>query len=405
MCSIVITITGTNITTKSEFNDLVNRTLTNNHWEVYYNKYQNYFYHIGLDNAKQLGHRFKHLVTKCLVGTKHYFRYYWHPCLDYGEVQYFPSPEFFNCYVLDFYNQTHAFPVGRIELVLFMDNFDREQHTHSGSNRVHIVFHKRNTFDFGNMFSLIPGQKTNMDVSYSFVEQLPKPYGVCVEEPDKNYIWTLNGRKLEYSKAGCQFAIYQRLKNYCCGCINENYPIIDFQLYSTDNVTSCRKISENGVFNYSCKDDEKCFNAWDRFETECPDICEFVSYHVSVSSFTWPNQRDIYSFYKEYIAGKDFEFRFKRVFQSPQLLYRMVKENFAKVTINLDVEEIVTYRDSPKFTFTSFISALGGLLNLYSGISFIIIIEIIDLCLSISCRCFKSNTLHSKVTEIKQQNI
>ena len=240
-----------------------------------------------------------------------------------------------------------------------------------------------------------------MEVSYSYVRQLPQPYGDCIEEPENEIIWTLNGRKLEYSKLGCQYAFYQRLKKYCCGCINENYPIIDYKIDTFENLTSCRKISENYIFNYTCIMDETCSSSWDSFETVCPDICERSAYHVSVSSFTWPDTRDIGAFYREYIAGRDFEHRFKRFLTNPPRLYKLISENFAKVRINFDTEEIVTFIDSPKFTFTSFISALGGLLNLYSGISFVIVIELIDFCLSILHRCYKFKGQHSKVSEIK----
>ena len=54
-------------------------------------------------------------------------------------------------------------------------------------------------------------------------------------------------------------------------------------------------------FNYTCIDDEKCSGSWDSFETVCPDVCENSAYHISVSSFTWPDAKDIVAFYKEYI--------------------------------------------------------------------------------------------------------
>ena len=336
------------------------------------------------------------------MGIKYAFRYYWHSCSEFGTVHYFPTPEYFNCYVLGFYNASFNNPVGRTKLVLYMDNFDRKNDTETASNGVRLFFHKRNTFNDENMYFVMPGQKMYLDVSYSYIKQLPQPYGDCIEDPENKIIWTLNGRKLEYSKLGCQYAVYQRLKNYCCGCINENYPIIDFKIDTFDNLTSCRKISENYVFNYSCIDDETCSNAWDNFETVCPDVCENSAYHISISSFTWPDARDIVAFYKEYIAGRDFEYRFKRFLTNPLQLYKLISENFAKVRISFDLEEIVTFKDSPKFTFTSFISALGGLVNLYSGISFIIVIEIIDFCLNIFCKCCASRKQHSKVSEIKQ---
>ena len=139
---------------------LVNRTLNNNgHEGSHYKTYQNYFYHIGLDGAKQLGHKLELLETKCEVGIKQAFRYYWHLCSDFGTVHSFPAPEYFNCYVLDFYNASFNNPVGRIKLVLYMDNFDRKNDTETESNGVRLFFHKRNTFNDENMYFMIPGTK------------------------------------------------------------------------------------------------------------------------------------------------------------------------------------------------------------------------------------------------------
>ena len=63
-------------------------------------------------------------------------------------------------------------------------------------------------------------------------------------------------------------------------------------------------------------------------------------------------------------------------------LYYLIKRNFAKVTVRFDFKEIVVYKEIPQFSFTSFIGALGGILNLYSGISFIIVVELADFLIS-----------------------
>ena len=51
------------------------------------------------------------------------------------------------------------------------------------------------------------------------------------------------------------------------------------------------------------------------------------------------------------------------------------------------VDKIVTLKDVEKMSITALFSALGGILNLYSGISCVVIIEIFELMFLLIFRC------------------
>ena len=111
------------------------------------------------------------------------------------------------------------------------------------------------------------------------------------------------------------------------------------------------------------------------------------------------------SFYRSYIRNKSFEYRFAAVLKGKdytkmndverKYVYDLIMKNFASININFNFKEIVVYKEVPQYTFSSFIGQLGGILNLYSGISFVVIIELLDF----FCSFFRSYLKSEKPTD------
>ena len=71
----------------------------------------------------------------------------------------------------------------------------------------------------------------------------------------------------------------------------------------------------------------------------------------------------------------------------------LIKENFVKVNIYVDPSTVRSFIDQPAMTPADFLSKIGGTLNLYSGISFIVVLEIIDLLYCIFCKVIKKTNI------------
>ena len=71
-------------------------------------------------------------------------------------------------------------------------------------------------------------------------------------------------------------------------------------------------------------------------------------------------------------------------------LYNLISENFAVVSLKLHLSQITLYKEVPQFTMASFIGSLGVILNLYSGVSFVIVVELVDFLMHLFDRCFSS---------------
>ena len=148
------------------------------------------------------------------------------------------------------------------------------------------------------------------------------------------------------------------------------------------------------------------YNSLPLAQSTCLRLCEDVSYPQQITSFPWITIDEVPIFYETHIKRKSYEDKFLNFTEgrnvndmnSNQLerLHKLIKRNFAKVRIKLDLGEIVVFKEIPQFTFTSFIGALGGILNLYSGISFLIVIELADFFINMCKRnCF--DKIHTEV--------
>ena len=213
----------------------------------------------------------------------------------------------------------------------------------------------------------------------TYSNQLPAPYGTCKEKPKYDSIWSIDGQKLKYSKSGCQEALYENEVKKSCGCIAAIFPVLGAR-YA--NLTPCG--INLTIDRWVCME-----NAFYLNDTVCVDLCHIMSYQKQATTHPWIKLDETLAFYNRYIGGKLYKHRFNitdSVHSKRERLYNLIKDNFARVTINYNLREIIVFKEVPQFSFTSFIGQLGGIPNLYSGISFIIIIELADFLISFCCR-------------------
>ena len=125
---------------------------------------------------------------------------------------------------------------------------------------------------------------------------------------------------------------------------------------------------------------------------ECHSPCKEFRYHKRSFSAHWPRNNQLMPFYHNYIKGSSNEHKFS-IFEKIDQLFldgnitegnrmlqdtSLIKDNFAKVSVYLSSLDVVVTEDHVAVAFFDLLAKIGGILNLYSGISCIIIVEIID---------------------------
>ena len=112
-------------------------------------------------------------------------------------------------------------------------------------------------------------------------------------------------------------------------------------------------------------------------------ICSLL---FQLSQTAWPAQTIHDNFYDLYIANRSYERYYRTLFDNKKSsrqrkdLYDKVTKHFLVVQIYIESNAAVQVQDRPRHTTTSIMSQLGGILNLWAGITVVVAIELIEFC-------------------------
>ena len=75
----------------------------------------------------------------------------------------------------------------------------------------------------------------------------------------------------------------------------------------------------------------------------------------------------------------------------PLIKKQLIEENFVKIDFVLDNSAFLEHTEVPKYSIFSFIGTLGGALNLWTDITVVVIIEILETMFNIIGSCISRN--------------
>ena len=115
----------------------------------------------------------------------------------------------------------------------------------------------------------------------------------------------------------------------------------------------------------------------------------------------WPTSPYHENFYQDYISGRPYEsyynslrneFNNSITTEKRQSDKEIVSQNFIGVHLFIDQQLMMEYTAKPQLSLPSFLSQLGGTLNLWAGITVIVVIEILELVYQIAADYWKSKS-------------
>ena len=421
--------------TRSVYYDIVNQELKTKHLQERYNlseqflrtiffSHRGYFQFLGRDKARRFGHNFSTLVHSCswldkedgIVNCDK----------DEGNIKLFQHPDFFNCYTLE----TERTGNIQLSLVLYLDNFQKMSEffnlylTSGESHGARIIFHEAGAYPaLDNDFAEVkPGSSVSFNVKRQERTLLSEPYGDCYDT-DTDSMQTQKWANYTYSVDLCQeiCLIESILKE--CKCQPE-YQIQSCVTDTKDDDKLCKHIQEIQKNNFVrlkcilCSDLTKI----DHIKTcPCRHPCEYSSFLIQENVAEWPVKSHIIAFYNQFIASRPYADKFQIYSQIYDMMQaneteamqtlsnsRLIEDNFIHVRINFEAREVLAVRASQKYTVVNLLSAIGGAFNFYSGITVIILMEIVEMILMMicgknqqqkrvdkqtqTCKCFSSKT-------------
>ena len=271
-------------------------------------------------------------------------------------------------------------------------------------------------------FPVGPGWNTDVQVRPVSHYRLGPPHGNCTTIPEID-IHDRQGNQKSFAFQSCTRACLAGMVVEDCGCTIPDYleqpwetrppgilncnSRINVTLDELLNRTACQKnIQKTRVLD--CLD-------------HCSFPCREVEFQRDLLPTRWPARSSPLSFYDVMIYGRPYQEHFdvyKTIkflaanqstrAQALELLDKttLIQDNFAKIDVFLASLTVFTMIDSAKMSVTDLFSSLGGTLNLYSGITFVVIIELIELFYMIIFRCQekKKAKQKNKVHVIKVQS-
>ncbi len=366
------------------------------------NSPEGYFNYLGYSKAKKLGHQPDIFIAKCSIIIYYGSAFYHQPCGNNVTMAVKVRRHFLQCIHLQIQETNYIYG---ISLVLYTDGFKDPFHFKDW-DKYHIfetgidrasgalieLFHP-GAASFAQPIDAMyvnPGETTNIRFKYQTITRLDEPYGICnTTEPDE--------RGRIYTRQACMGSC-QAIKTIDrCNCIDTLATL--FNERHEHQFSYCLSL-RRGI--EAVRSNVKCLYVEDNEDTHLEDClgrcqvpCITYAYPATITSTKWPKPSQYKAFYKSIIANKSYAWRFAEMAndchgeqsnctqeQISQQQY-LVDNHFAKVDILLGDLRQTLITDHPQISLSSLLAKLGGALNLWSGITVVIIIEFIDFILKL----------------------
>ena len=323
-----------------------------------------------------------------------------YPC-DEDTFKFTPLPSvlYSQCYTVSV-KHTYDFPAVLLSLTLYLDEVNAPLEDHVAETRATrgaVVFvHGRGHMPvFEDSKFASAGKLTSFSVKKSLYQRINDNNDPCWEDSAyTNKIQSLSGSQLNYSQSGCTKALLQNAVVDVCHCISSELCVLPLN-YSLQELHFCgANIESSELESEIMCQTKRIYATFDDVTKECIVLCKETQHSLTVTSSPWPSETAQLSFYENFIRHKSYAKHFaayENIFteflltsdahKALALLDKLslIEKNFAKIEIVMPATRVDAYIASYQISLESLAASLGGNLNLWSGISVIIIIEVLDL--------------------------
>ncbi len=379
-----------------------------NQWESEYLSSNMLFQYMGPDLATQSPRNIEDFLIECRLVIFSGVSYKYVSCMNETKINITPDPDHLSCLTIQLpVSYPKKFYIGVI-LTFYLDTWPDDiyipynaDNFFTGNSRglFYQVFEPHTApMDLINFREVAPGFVSNTMIEYSWMHRLNMPHGQC---KDANKIYMIYGTQEVKETLRLCYALCQIHKvQASCNCTTLNH-------FSPENTTFpfCNSPRHSARIRLAYN---KCeAQVQQRSNGECMDCavaCTEMSLASRTSQSKWLLPLQFHSFYDKVLKDKSYAHKFDKYLLllnefykqnssidnrnvtstgsdlRSQLLYeeKLVHENFAKIKVMLGSSSQLHYRQKYQMEFANLMGQLGGILNLYSGISVILVVELVD---------------------------
>ena len=284
--------------------------------------------------------------------------------------------------------------VTTLSVVFYMDDFEPRLYSNFGrfpfaqyASGIKVLIHQRGQFP--NLQRDVPadtGMETSIQLHEIYKTHVPWPYSDCIKlEGDDPF----GG----HSQTQCINKCTQDSLIETCGCLDPDVPASQSE---RESHKYCGHLQNNVtlvVKRQGCIEARSLSAIEARCQEECPPGCEDYHYDYRVVDVRWPHVSRHLAFFNKFLTKKDiygnkfayYEEIEKEIEKNRTRGYEILRNtdliprNFAKINVYYVSREVLQYSDKPMHTSTSMTGALGSILNLWIGITFVTLVEVLEL--------------------------
>ena len=361
-----------------------------------------YFQFLDKNQAEAVSQTAESFIRECKLILIHGTSTVQLPCEGAGvEVETPLNPDYFRCFSITAPRKHRERIVIGLSLVLFLDNpYITDSYYGADGGGAVLIPH----YDVGvpnpfleGMF-LASGQHTVLQADRHEVIRLPEPYGPCVHSSvtHREFTWR--------NISNC----FVNMTRKYCNCTDVQHATFE-EPYDVDIYPYCG--------------DARFGIDWLKQKTQCvgqrnAEVCATESrlpciehqYPVDTSLIAWPAlNQGFENFYDDYIQGKAGSDMLEPVHRYiekncsgdiacgllEQQADSLIRSNFLKFSFFLRGNYYSVTEEQPKIELLELLSQCGSILNLWSGITMIVLVEVLEVCYSFMRRLCSAEHPHA----------
>lgn len=209
-----------------------------------------------------------------------------------------------------------------------------------------------------------PGIAASFALKLTQYNNLPEPYTNCQETSSINteIARKMRNANMTYDRFSCYSFCFNLYAFYESGCYSFNYPnIFQFPLCKTRKQENS---NEESSFEHEC-------------EKMCPSECEERVYDYQASFSDFPTLNYAYKLIN------DRREHFTRLYQTDNITYDMLKKSVTSLFFYYDSLLVNKIDEAPSLVLLDLIGNIGGLFGVFTGLSVLSTVEIIDIAINV----------------------
>lgn len=344
-----------------------------------------YFQYIGKDSVIDIGHDKEDLLASCHLMVIDGLTVSKISCKGKVNITLEVTPSYYNCYRMHLLGNDSKLG---ISIVLYLDNVNLEKVTSSdiieSSSGVVVTLTEPGMFMTmerdGLRFS--PSTVNEVKLLIEHRIRLREPYGVCTTSYPYHFAVPYRYNTLPCSSVCLELEVAKE-----CSCRDFlSYSIIADMMTNLPYCGDIKASPKELLQRMTCAQNVRKSRFNECF-LQCPQQCEEMIYSSKTTQTMWSFD-NIPHLYQKLVKGH----RYEKIFEEAWLDYNenkhernnsellfLMRKNFLIFSVELGDYRYMQMEDVPKLTVTNLLSQLGGTLNLWAGITVIVIVEIIEM--------------------------